>query len=106
MEFCEKCGSRMTLTKDGLLCPKCLCVVRGKPSLQLEKKKKENGANGIFVTGVSAESISKISRACPQCGNKVVFHWFDDVLGEHAGVRQERTVEHFRCSKCAHTWTE
>ena len=106
MEFCEKCGSRMTITKEGLLCPKCQNMVRAKSELQLEKRKQEKGSDGIYVSAGSAESYSKISRVCPQCGNKVVFHWFSDVLGEHAGVRQERTVEHFRCNKCAFSWTE
>jgi DNA-directed RNA polymerase subunit M/transcription elongation factor TFIIS len=107
MEFCEKCGSRMNLTKEGLLCPKCHNRVRAKSEAQPEKKRRGDGSDGIYVTGSSAkDSYSKIARTCPQCGNSLVFHWFSDALGEHAGVRQERTVEHFRCTKCTYSWTE
>lgn len=106
MEFCDKCGSRITITKEGLFCPKCHKRVRGKAELQREEKKREHDSDGIYISDKSTDDYSKIARTCPQCGNEIVFHWLSDALGEHAGVRQERTVEHFRCTKCTYSWTE
>jgi DNA-directed RNA polymerase subunit M/transcription elongation factor TFIIS len=106
MEFCKKCGSRMTITKEGLLCPKCQNVVRAKTAAPPEKRKQGLDSDGIYVSGNSADSYTKVARVCPQCGNQIVFHWLSDSIGEHAGVRQERTVEHFRCTKCTYSWTE
>jgi hypothetical protein len=28
------------------------------------------------------------------------------ISGEHAGVRQERSMERFTCAKCGHSWTK
>jgi DNA-directed RNA polymerase subunit M/transcription elongation factor TFIIS len=106
MEFCDKCGSRMARTKEGYVCPKCGIVVRAKPEMHLMKEKERTDSGSIYVSGESTTDQSKVSRQCPNCGNRLAFHWFLGVSGEHAGVRRERTIEHFKCTKCAYSWTE
>ncbi|HYB68947.1 MAG TPA: hypothetical protein VEC97_05315 [Candidatus Acidoferrales bacterium] len=106
MEFCDKCGSRMTRTKEGFLCPKCGVVVPAKFETPLGKQKKRDGSGYIYVSGPSEGSYSKVSRQCPRCGNKKAFRSSSGILGEHAGIGRERTLEHFRCTKCSYYWTE
>ncbi len=103
MEFCEKCGARMTSTKEGYVCPRCGISKFAKPEVRIMKEK-ETDKSSIYVLGESTTDHSKISRRCPNCGNKEAFYWFSGVAGEHAGIRQERTVQHFKCTKCGHSW--
>jgi DNA-directed RNA polymerase subunit M/transcription elongation factor TFIIS len=106
MEFCDKCGSRMTRTREGFVCPKCSDNVLAKSKMQLKKEKRRSDSDCIYVSDSSKNNYSKVSRQCPKCGNKEAFRWFSGISGEHAGIRQERTIEHLRCTRCAHTWAE
>jgi len=105
MAFCEVCGSRMRETSEGFLCPKCGKLVRSKPKLR-DRKAKTMSSDAVYVIDKSNEEYVKISRRCPNCGNGEALHWTSNVSGEHAGVARERTVNHFRCVKCSHSWTE
>lgn len=93
----------MTSTKEGYVCPRCGISKFAKPEVRMIKEK-ETDKSSIYVSGESTTDHSKISRRCPSCGNKEAFYWFSDVAGEHAGIRQERTVQHFKCTKCGHSW--
>ena len=106
MEFCDKCGSYMKRTKDGLTCPRCGNVVRPSAGTESVQKVKTNKTSSIYVVSSTAENREKVSQTCPKCGAKDAFHWFSSISGEHAGVRRERTVEHFKCTKCSHSWTK
>ncbi len=61
---------------------------------------------GIYIVDESKEDHSMVTRTCSECGNDKAFHWFSRISGEHAGIRRERTVEHFKCTKCSHSWAE
>ena len=106
MEFCNQCGSRMIRTKEGFACPKCYSSIRVKPEKQRGSMKKRNDFDYIYVSGSLRENQSEVSRQCPNCGNKKALHWYSGISGEHAGITRERTVEHFKCPKCSHSWTE
>jgi len=105
MRFCDNCGSFLRETKEGLLCPKCKKVITAKPRVETRTVEKRNSA-AIFVADKFKESHAEVSRTCPKCGNTKAYHWFSRISGEHAGIRRERTVEHFKCTKCSHSWTE
>ena len=106
MEFCDKCGSYMKKTKDGLECQKCGKVIEASIGTQNEEKKKIEHSNSIYVVESSPGDFVKATQVCPNCGNEEALSWFSRVSGEHAGVRTERTVEHFKCTKCAHSWSK
>ncbi len=57
----------------------------------------------VYVVERSKDQGSKVSWKCPTCGNEEADHWFSTVSGEHAGIRRERTIEHFRCTRCSYT---
>jgi DNA-directed RNA polymerase subunit M/transcription elongation factor TFIIS len=67
---------------------------------------KKSSMSAVYVVDESKEHYAKVTRPCPNCESDEAFHWFSRVSGEHAGIRRERTVEHFKCAKCSHTWTE
>jgi len=96
----------MTRTREGFLCPRCGTAVHAKPETEPKKEKTRNSFDYVYVSENQKDNYAKIARECPKCGNKKAFHWFSGVSGEHAGVRQERTVEHFRCTICSYTWVE
>jgi DNA-directed RNA polymerase subunit M/transcription elongation factor TFIIS len=106
MKFCSKCGSHMKKTKNGFLCRKCGNLIHANAETQLKNMKKTKHPSLVYVVNNSEDEYAKVSQACPKCGNKEAFHWFSVVSGEHAGIRRERTVEHFKCTKCSHTWTK
>jgi DNA-directed RNA polymerase subunit M/transcription elongation factor TFIIS len=68
-------------------------------------KKMEHPSLVYVVDGAEDEYV-KVSQRCPKCGNNEAFHWFSRASGEHAGIRRERTIEHFKCPKCSHLWTK
>lgn len=70
--------------------------------VSVEKKETTN----IHVISKPNVEHVKVSRTCPECGNRMAYRWFSTITGEHAGIRRERTVEHFRCTKCSHQWSK
>jgi len=106
MTFCDKCGSYMKETAKGLLCPRCGRHLPSKTKAKPTRESPENKRNSsIYVVEEDKEQLAKVAQPCPNCGHKEAFHWVSNISGEHAGVRRERTVEHFRCAKCSHSWT-
>jgi len=105
MRFCDDCGTYLKEKKEGLWCPKCKKVVHSRLVLKPRSfEKKESTA--VHVLDKSRFDHVKVSRACPKCGNGEAYRWFSSISGEHAGIRRERTVEHYKCTKCSYLWSE
>jgi len=105
MKFCDNCGSYMKLTAEGYRCPRCGKTVPSEPEAKkMRTEKSESG--GIYVVDETSSDYAKTSQACPKCGNEEMYHWVSSISGEHAGIRQERTVEHFKCAYCSHSWSK
>jgi DNA-directed RNA polymerase subunit M/transcription elongation factor TFIIS len=105
MKFCDNCGTYLRETKEGLWCPRCKKVICTKPSKEFVSVRKAS-FDAVYVVDGSEEVYEKVSSTCPKCGNGQAIHWFSTVTGEHAGIRRERVVEHFKCTKCSHSWSE
>jgi len=105
MRFCDDCGTYLRETKDGLWCPKCKKMISSK-RVAAPRSVKTRESTAIHVIDKSPAEYVKVSQACPKCGNAEAYRWFSQVSGEHAGIRRERTVEHFRCANCSHSWTK
>jgi DNA-directed RNA polymerase subunit M/transcription elongation factor TFIIS len=104
MKFCEKCGSYMRATKGGLQCTKCGNKVLA--DVIEVKTIEQRGVPSIAVVSDSESEHPKVSEACPVCGNIQALRDISFISGEHAGVRQERSMERFTCTKCGHSWTK
>lgn len=96
----------MKQVRGYLLCPRCWNVLRSNTGTQLEPTKKIDHPNAISVDNPPPEGLRTVSQLCPNCGNTAAFHWLSRISGEHAGVRRERTITRFRCTKCSHVWTQ
>ncbi len=70
------------------------------------EKFKGYGADSVYVLDSQESRVREVTRTCPECKNDKAYQWFSSVSGEHAGVGRERTVEHYRCTRCAHSWSE
>jgi DNA-directed RNA polymerase subunit M/transcription elongation factor TFIIS len=104
MKFCEKCGGYMKSTKDGYVCSKCGNRTEAQ-IVDVIKMTPPDNPTVVLDTDASKVEYAKVAETCPRCGNGEAYHSLGLVSGEHAGVRQERTMERFVCTKCGHTWS-
>lgn len=104
MRFCEKCGSYMERTARDMICPKCGNKVQ--TDIVEVRRPRRVPPEPVYVVGDFGDEVPKVSQICPQCGNNHAYHLIFSTQGEHAGVKQDRTVERFRCTKCLYTWTK
>ena len=94
----------MRATKDGFQCTKCGYIILSE-SVEV-KTIEQHVPSPIAVIGESEAEQAKVHETCPMCGNPEAFRSISFVSGEHAGVRQERSMERFKCTKCGHIWTK
>ena len=104
MKFCEKCGAYMRTTKNGLQCTKCGNTILA-DAIEVKTLGQPDVSPVAVITQSDSES-AKTVETCPSCGNSEALRNVSFVSGEHAGVRQERSMERFTCTKCGHSWTK
>jgi predicted nucleic-acid-binding Zn-ribbon protein len=88
---------------DGFSCPKCGNEAYDH-AIQVRLIERRSSSSVEVVDRSKAEYV-KVRVTCPQCGNPEAFRNVSVVAGEHAGIRQERSVERLRCTKCQHSWS-
>jgi DNA-directed RNA polymerase subunit M/transcription elongation factor TFIIS len=104
MKFCDKCGSFMQVTQKGYVCHKCGAkAITNIIEIKREVKPIEET---VYIIEKGRNKTVAVSRTCPQCGNNKAFRKAYFIQGEHAGVKQDRSVISFRCTECNHTWTK
>lgn len=106
MEFCDNCGSYMKKIKNGFVCRKCGNLTYANAEMHIMRARMEHSGSIWVVDATSEDEHLKVSQVCPRCGSKEAFQRFSRVSGEHAGIRRERTIEHFKCTKCLHSWSK
>lgn len=104
MKFCDSCGSYMEKTTGGFSCPRCGKKSRAK-IIEVKDMKNSNHDPVLTVDNSQIEYV-KINQTCPRCGNPEAYRRFSSISGDHAGVKQERTIEHFKCTNCQYSWSE
>ena len=90
-------------TSGGFSCPKCGNEAYDH-AIQVRRIERRHSSSVEVVDRSEAEYV-KVSEICPQCGNVEAFRNLSVVAGEHAGIRQERSVERLTCTKCHHSWS-
>jgi DNA-directed RNA polymerase subunit M/transcription elongation factor TFIIS len=95
----------MIRTKKGYECPKCKTRTRGISEIQRQPRSREPPIH-VYVLEGKEENLARVTQECPECGNKEAYRWFTSISGEHAGIRREATIEHFKCTKCSYSWTK
>ena len=94
----------MRETPAGFVCSKCGNQVKAE-IVDIRKIDTRNGSAVVDVLDSSKLEYNKVSAVCPRCGNHEAFHSLGLVSGEHAGVRQERSMQRYTCTKCGHSWS-
>lgn len=102
MKFCERCGSYMHRVPGGFSCLRCGNENHDEVIEVLSVQRRDSS---VEVVDESEVELVKVKEICPQCGNREAFRVVFVVSGEHAGVRQERSIERFKCTKCLHRWS-
>ena len=112
MEFCENCGKRLVLEKQGkdivLVCSKCglkkKAEDRGKvvvPSPISEDKPVQESIAVIGRKEQKLRTLPTVRVECPKCGNNLAFVWQVQTRGS-----DESSTQFFRCTKCNFTFRE
>ena len=112
MEFCPKCGSRLTQKKSktgtkikiSLECLKCSYTKKELKNMSPTKMLKNNENPQKFVTIITKEdqklnTLPTLKIKCPKCENREAYWWLLQTRGG-----DEATTQFYRCTKCKHTW--
>jgi len=103
MKFCDKCGTFMKLNNSGYSCPKC-GKIEYIDLIEVKREKKKEPEKIYVITDRNSDSF-KVNRNCPRCGFSEAYKIVFSTQGEHAGVKQDRSLIKYTCTKCGHTWT-
>ena len=101
-KFCERCGAFLQVTGEGLTCPRCGFV--SKTEVIEVRRNDRSTAEPVYVVEGPGEDDPTVSQTCPRCGYTEAYRMVLTTQGEHAGVKQDRAVERYRCAGCGHTW--
>ena len=104
MKFCDSCGSFMETNSQGYLCPKCGTEVEA-DTLEVRRERRTRAEPVYEMSGLKTTSPA-VSRDCPRCDSKEAYRTVLATQGEHAGVKQDRSVERYTCVECGHTWMQ
>jgi DNA-directed RNA polymerase subunit M/transcription elongation factor TFIIS len=103
MRFCDGCGSFMGTTPQGYLCPKCGAEVET-DTIEVRRERRSR-AEPIYVMDGSNAMSPTVNRECPSCDSLEAYRTVLTTQGEHAGVKQDRSLERYTCVDCGHSWT-
>ena len=104
MKFCDSCGSFMATTPQGYLCPKCGAKVEVE-TIEVKRERRPR-VEPVYEMNGSKATNPIVNRDCPRCDSKEAYRTVRDTQGEHAGVKQDRSVERFTCVECGHSWVQ
>jgi len=104
MKFCDSCDSFMGTTTQGYLCPKC--GTEEEADTMEVKREKRPRVEPVYEMNGSKATSPVVSRDCPRCDSKEAHRMVLATQGEHAGVKQDRSVERYTCAECGHSWVQ
>ncbi|MEM3737280.1 MAG: transcription factor S [Candidatus Bathyarchaeia archaeon] len=110
MEFCPKCGMRLTMAvtdKVSLKCPNCGYKATKKSTLPVVAKVDRSSVEAKEPIVIVSEKEAKLKTLptekaeCPKCGNMLAYVWLVQTRGA-----DESSTQFFRCTRCGETWRE
>ena len=104
MRFCDSCGTFMGTTSMGYLCPKCGAELET-DTIEVMRERKTQ-PESVYVMYGSNMTRPIVNRECPRCDSKEAYRTVLATQGEHAGVKQDRSVERYTCVDCGHSWVQ
>lgn len=98
MEFCQKCGSMILVTKNKAVCANCGYKLKKKP--KIEASEKITKKDSIAVVKEDQDITSPVVEiVCPKCKNKKAYFWTNQTR-----AADESETKFYKCTKCKHTW--
>jgi DNA-directed RNA polymerase subunit M/transcription elongation factor TFIIS len=104
MRFCDSCGTFMETTTQGYLCPKCGAEEEAE-TIEVKRERRPR-AEPVYEMRGSNPTSPAVNRDCPLCDSKEAYRTVLTTQGEHAGVKQDRSVEKYTCVECGHSWVQ
>jgi len=104
MRFCDSCGSFMGTTAQGYLCPKCGAESEVN-NIEVRRQRRPR-VEPVYEMKGSKTTSPAVNRDCPRCDSKKAYRTVLATQGEHAGVKQDRSVERYTCVECGHSWVQ
>lgn len=113
MEFCPKCGMRLTPTRKEkgskvtvvFSCPRCGYKKPAVHKVVATPKVIEHGPQErVVVIGKEEQKLRTLPTVrigCPKCGNMLAYAWQVQTRGS-----DESSTQFFRCTKCNYTFRE
>ena len=93
----------MLKAPGGFSCPKCGNETHDHA---IQVRRIERGdASSVAIVDKREDEYVTVPETCPKCGNPKAFRSVSVVAGEHAGIRQERSVERLKCTRCQYSWS-
>lgn len=96
----------MKIYKKRYVCLKCGNSIHTDDEYVRSDKINISQFETVYIIEDSRKDIPEINQICPECGNNRAIHWITTHSGEHAGINQERSVEHYKCTKCQYKWAK
>lgn len=104
MRFCDSCGSYMGTTPQGYLCLECGARVDA-DTIEVRRERRPR-VEPVYEMDGSKTTRPVVNRDCPGCDSKEAYRTVHATQGEHAGVKQDRSVEKYTCVECGHNWVQ
>lgn len=104
MKFCDSCDSFMGTTSQGYLCLRCGAEMEA-DTMEVRREKRSR-IEPVYEMDSSKTTSPVVSRDCPLCDSKEAYRTVRVTQGEHAGVKQDRSVERYTCVECGHSWVQ
>ncbi len=105
MDFCNKCGTMMTLDKKSkagrLSCPACGATKKNESGTMVIKEKIECETIAKASDDKKIDTMPKVKADCRSCGNKEAYY-----RSEQTRAADEPETEFFTCTKCGKVWRE
>ena len=112
MDFCPKCGMRLTPLKKVkgrkvallLSCRRCGYEKRATRPNSFLATVKNHPRENLIIIGKKEYRLRTapiLMMKCPKCGNNRAYAWM-----VHLGSLEQSSTQFFRCTKCNYTYRE
>jgi transcription factor S len=98
MEFCEKCGSIITLQNGKAVCAGCGKKTNKRLRIKAEEKIENNKVIAI-IKEESSNTNPIVDVKCQKCKNKKAYFWTMQTRSS-----DESETKFYKCTSCKHTW--
>ncbi len=98
MEFCEKCGRIIAISKGKAACVGC--GYKPKKKFKIEVGEKMTNKETVAVINEKSENVYPITQIdCPKCKNKNAYFWTTQTRSS-----DEAETSFYKCTKCNYSW--